>query len=311
VSETVEKYLRKSISLSDIVKRLLRGWLFALIGSVIGIVAGIYVVWVTPPSYTVSVTLLPLDAGSADTTSNGGFGLQVLGSLLGSNGPVPKFTRFVASLYSTGLAASMDRKYDTSCTIFNCDRKTRQWPKRTGIYAWISGTVAHVAHLPDPNRPRDATDLAKYIEANVVIGSDKNTKMLDLSIDTREPVMASQFLVNLVDAANDYIKNQDNEIVRKEVDYITLQLKTNSDLSQRDALAKMLEDQEQHLMMTAVDLPYVARIQDGPTVEASNAAIKYLSAFVLFGFLIGGGLGIAFSFVPPHKRFWSRSWKSY
>ena len=309
VSETVEKYLKKSFSLSDIVVRLMRGWLFALIGAVIGITIGIYVVWITPPSYTVTVTLLPLDAGSADTTSSGGLGLQVLGSLLGSNGPVPKFTRFVASLYSIGLASAMDHRYDTVCEVFHCDAKTRQWPKRSGFYAWIGSTVAHIAHLPDPNRPRDVVDLAKYIEANVVLESDKNTKMLDLSIDTREPALASKFLVNLVNAANDYIKDQDNEVVRKEVNYITLQLKTNADLSQRDALAKMLEDQEQHLMMTAVDLPYVARIQDGPTVETSNAAIKYLSAFVLFGFLLGGGIGIAFSFVPPHKRFWSRSWK--
>ena len=133
--------------------------------------------------------------------------------------------------------------------------------------------------------------------------------MLVLSMDTRDPKEASKFLVEFVLTANDYIKNQDNEVVRKEVDYITLQLKTNSDLSQRDALAKMLEDQEQHLMMTAVDLPYVAQIQDGPTVEASNASVKYLSAFVLFGFLLGGAIGIAFSFVPEHKRFWSSSWK--
>ena len=311
VSETVEKYLKKSISLSDVVVRLMRGWLLALIGAVIGVAIGIYVVWITPPSYTVTVTLLPLDAGSADTSGGGGLGLQVLGSILGSNGPVPKFTRFVSSLYSTGLASAMDRKYDTVCEVFHCDAKTRQWPKRSGFYAWVGSTVANIAHLPDPNRPRDATDLAKYITTNVLIETDKNTKMLNLSIDTHEPKQTSKFLVELVAAANDYIKNQDNEVVRKEVDYIALQLKTNSDLSQRDALSKMLEDQEQHLMMTAVDLPYVARIEDGPTVETSNAAIKYLSAFVLLGFLLGGSIGVAVSFVPPHRRFWSRSWKQY
>ncbi len=50
VSETVESYLRKSISLSDIFTRLFRGWFFALAGALLGVVIGIYVVWATPPS---------------------------------------------------------------------------------------------------------------------------------------------------------------------------------------------------------------------------------------------------------------------
>ena len=36
VSTTVEKYLRKSISMSDILSRVLRGWHFALSGAVLG-----------------------------------------------------------------------------------------------------------------------------------------------------------------------------------------------------------------------------------------------------------------------------------
>ena len=311
VSKTVQSYLRKSISLSDILGRLFRGWFFSLIGALLGVVIGVLVVWITPPSYTVTVTLLPLDAGSADLTGGGGTGFDVLAGLLGASGPVPKFTRFVASLYSTGLATAMDRRYDAVCTAFSCNRKTRQWPKRAGFYAWVDRAVTGIAHLPDPDMPRTPADLAKYIEANVTITSDRNTKMLALSMDDRDPKRASQFLLQLVTVANDYIKDQDNAVVRIDVAYISQQLKTNPDLSQRDALTKMLEEQEQHLMLTAVNLPYVASIQDGPTVEVSNSAIKYLAAFTLFGFLLGGAMGIALSFVPENKRFWRSPWKNY
>jgi hypothetical protein len=308
VSDAVAKYLRKSISLSDILRRLFRGWFFALLGGFLGILVGVYVIWITPPSYSVSVTLLPLDAGSADLT--GGGGLSVLTDLLGSSGPVPKFTRFVASFNSTRLAAAMDRRYDAVCETFNCDKKTRRYPQNKGFYAWIGRTATAIAHMPDPNRSPTSTDLAKYIENNVTITTDK-AKMVVLSMDTRNPQGASQFLVQLVQAANDYIKDQDNAVVKKEVAYISEQLKTNTDLSQRDALTKMLEDQEQRLMLTAVDLPYVASIEEGPKVEISNSAIKYLAAFTLFGFLLGGGLGIALSFLPESKRFWRSPWKNY
>src|SRR5581483_10696753 len=75
VSGTVQKYLRGSISLSDILVRLFRGWYFALIGGLLGVLIGVLVIWATPPSYTVSITLLPLDAGSTDLSGGGGIGL--------------------------------------------------------------------------------------------------------------------------------------------------------------------------------------------------------------------------------------------
>lgn len=309
VSQTVEKYLRKSFSLADLFGRLLRGWFLALLGAVAGAVIGLYVVWITPPSYAVTITLLPLDSGSADLSGGGGTGLGIIAGLLGANGPVPKFTRFVASFYTTGLASAMDRKYDTICTVFNCNKKTHTWPKSTGFYAWINRTVKAIEHLPSPDHPRTAVDLAQYIANNVIITSDSDTRMLELSMNTTNPATASTFLLDLVHTANDYIKDQDNAVVKKEIAYITEQLRSNTNLEQRDALTKMLADQEQHLMLTAIDLPYVASIQDGPTVQSNNSAVRYLAAFVLFGFLIGGGLGIAISYVPEHKRFWSRSWK--
>jgi hypothetical protein len=308
VSKTVDAYLRKSISLSDILKRLVRGWFLALVGTVIGVLAGVYTVWITPPTYTVTLTLLPLDSGSAEVSGNGGVGLQVLAGLLGNSGPVPKFTRFVASFYSTRLAAELDRKYDAVCDAFQCDKKTHSWPKHGGFYAWVIRAVTDIAHLPGPDRPRTADDLSKFIQSNVTITSDKNTNMLALGMDTDNPAKASRFLVRLVETANDFVKDQDNAVVKKEVAYVTAQLKTNTDLSQRDALTRMLEDQEQHLMLTAINLPYVASIQDGPTVEVSNRSIKFLAAFTLFGFLIGGGIGVALSFVPEQRRFWRRSW---
>jgi hypothetical protein len=309
VSETVEKYLRKSISLSDIMGRLLRGWHFALLGAVLGVVIGVYAIWTTPPSYTISLTLLPLEAGSADLTGGGGVGLSAIAGMLGSNGPIPKFTRFVASLSSVGVAEAMDKKYDMICrSSGNCNKKTHVWRRNTGFYAWVARTIANTAHLPDPDAPRTAVDLARYTAGNVTVASDPNTRLLLLSMDSRDPEFAKEFLLDLTHAANDFIKEQDNAIAKKNVEYVTSQLKTNTDLSQRAALTSMLASEESHLMFTAVDLPYVAQIQDGPIVDVSNAAVKLLAAYAMLGLLLGAAIGIAMSFLPDEKRFWRRSW---
>jgi hypothetical protein len=128
--------------------------------------------------------------------------------------------------------------------------------------------------------------------------------MLALSMDSSDPKQTSKFLVQLVQAGNDYIKNQDNEMVQKQVAYVTQQLKTNTDLAQRDVLTKMLADSEQHLMLTAIDLPYVATIEDGPTVAISNKSVRFIPAFILLGLLLGGGLVL----LPRRLQFWRRRW---
>jgi hypothetical protein len=309
VSQTVEKYLRKSISLSDILGRLLRSWHMTFLGAVLGAVVGVYAIWTTPPSYTISLTLLPLESGSADMSGGGGSGLGAIAGMLGSNGPIPKFTRFVASLYSVGVAQAMDKKYDMVCRTYgSCDKATHVLRKSTGFYPWVARTVANIAHLPDPDAPRTAVDLARYTTGNVTITSDPNTRLLLLSMDSRDPKFAKEYLLDLTNAANDFIKDQDNAIAKKNVEYVTSQLKTNTDLSQRAALTSMLANEEQSLMFTAVDLPYVAEIQDGPIVDVSNAAVRLLAAYTMLGLLLGAALGIGASFMPEEKRFWSRRW---
>jgi hypothetical protein len=304
ISETVQKYLRQSISLADVLKRIAQGWTMAAAGAALGVVVGLYVVWITPPTYTVTVTLRPLEDGSADLTGGGGTGLAALAGLLGSSGPVPKFTRFVAAFYTTSFAEYFDKRFDVICQPPSCDPKTRQWRPKTGLVAWGRRAYAAIAHLPNPDRPQTAADLSTTITNNLTITPDKNTHMLALSMDDANPKRTSAFLVHLVQAANDYIKNQDNEMVQKQVTYVTQQLKTNTDLSQRDVLTRMLSDAEQHLMLTAIDLPYVATIEDGPTVTTINKSVRYVPGFILLGLLLGGGL----SLLPRHMQFWRGRW---
>lgn len=304
VSETVQKYLRQSISLADILKRVLQGWALIVAGVLLGAVIGLYVVWITPPTYTVTVTLRPLEEGSADPTSGGGTGLAALAGLLGTSGPVPKFTRFVAAFYTISFADYLDKRYHVICQLPDCNPKTGQWIRRTGFAAWAQRVYAEIAHLPDPDRPKTAEDLSNNIANRLIVAPDKNTHMLALSMIDSDPKKTSAFLVDMVQGANDYIKSQDNDMVQKQVAYVTQQLKTNTDVTQRGVLTQMLADAEQHLMLTAIDLPYVATIQDGPTVVTVNKAVRYVPSFMLLGLLVGGGL----SLLPRRKQVWRRLW---
>lgn len=210
-------------------------------------------------------------------------------------GSVPKFTRFVASFYATSVAKIMDERYNMACLVYkaDCDPKTRKWLRHTGFDAWVQRTIANIAHLPDIDRPRTATDLANFTEANVTISSDRTTHILTLTMEDRDPKFASFFLQSLVKAANDVTKAEDLSAVRPLVNYLNAKLATtNLNLAQREALSSLLEEQERRLMLSSVDVPYAATIQDGPNVSSSNGALRMLAVDTLIGLILGLATGM-------------------
>jgi hypothetical protein len=301
-------FLRRSFSIADVVRRGLRGWLYGLIGLVAGLAFGVYSVWITPPSYSVTIGLLPTDSGADVSvgTDAGGGTLGALAGLLGmGGGPVPKFTRFVASLTSTGVAKIMDEKYDMVCRTFagDCDIKTHTWRKHTGFDASLQKTVAKIAHLRDPDAPRTAVDLAEFTASRVTLTSDRTTHILTLTMDADDPKFATLYLRTLVDATNAFVKGEDLSVVQPLVTYLNAKLATpNLNLAQHDALSALLVEQERRLMLSAVDVPYAASIHDGPNVSISNGAMRMLAVDAILGLVLGMALGIGLGLWKGHAR---------
>jgi hypothetical protein len=314
VSSVIAQFLRHSFSVADIIKRALRGWLFGLIGLVAGFAFGVYAIYITPPTYTVSIGLLPTDSSgdvSLGGESGGAFGAIATMIGIGSSGPVPKFTRFVASLFSTGVAKIMDEKYDLVCRTFSgdCDLKTHTWRKHTGFDAWVQQTIASIGHLPDPDRPRTAVDLASYTEGSVTMTSDKTTHILTLTMEARDPKFASEYLQALVNSTNDYLKRDDRGRIEPYVAYLNRKLVTNLNLTQHDALSSLLLEQERRLMLSSVDVPYAASIQDGPNVTSSNGAMRMLLVDSIIGLVLGFALGMLRSVWASRRRARSAAWQ--
>jgi len=310
-SAVIASFLRRSFSIADAVKGALRGWLFGLIGMVLGAIFGVYSIWSTPPTYTVSIGLLPTEGSGDVSVGDSGGALSALAGLVGmGGGSVPKFTRFVTSLTATAVAKIMDQKYDMVCITFGCDRKTHTWRKGTGLRADFNRMMAQIAHLPDPDSPRTALDLANYTAANVTITPDRTTHILTLSMDAKDPKSAVRYLNVLVWATNDFIREKDRSTILPYVDYLHQKLATsNLNLAQHDAFSSLLVDEERRLMLSSVDVPYAASIQDGPNVAMSNKAVRMLAVDVMLGLVLGFGAGWIWSWRAEKRR--SSAWKQY
>ena len=309
-SAVIARFLRRSFSIADIAKRAIRGWLFGLIGLVLGLAFGVYSIWTTPPTYTVTIGVLPVDSTGDVAIGDSGGALSALAGLIGmSGGPVPKFTRFVSSLYATNVATIMDKKYDMVCLTFHCNLKTHKWPRHDDFSTQVQRIMANVAHMPDPDAPQTAKDLAAYTKARVDMVSDRTTHVLTLSMDSRDPKFAVFYLRALVQATNDFIRQEDRSVIYPYVDYLNSKLSTNLNVAQRDALSSLLLDQERRLMLTSVDVPYAASIQDGPNISVANHATRMLTVDAFLGLVLGFGAGVLWNLRASRQQARSRSWQ--
>jgi len=306
-SVVIADYLRRSVSVSEVLDQLWNGRIVISICFMFGLIYGTYAAWTQGPHFAAQINLLPAESNSVDGSSGGGSALGLIAGLTGANlGSVPKFTQFLSALHSVGVAEVLDKKYAMTCRVFSgyCDQETHRWLRRDGFRAWLNGILAQLSGLPDPNGPFTTTELAQYIEGSVEVTVDKANQVVKLGYQSPKPKFAAEFLTLLVQTTNDYIKNQDKVVLRQYVNYLSNQAATATNVAQRDAIDQLLLQQERKLMLTEVNVPYAATVLDGPTVLPVNKAFRLIAVYGALGLIVGSLIALGRRYLLPHLRNW-------
>lgn len=308
--DSIKPHLKGWLSRRDAARRASKGRFLAGLGLVLGFLVGVNALWTSKPPTFATVTLLPTeDSGFYLGTENR---LKMLAGLSGlPSGPVPKFTRFVSSLYTTGVAELMDRKYDMICRTYagNCDRTTHRWKKGEGFDAWWDRTMAQLGHLRSPDEPRTASDLAQYTRSSVNLTSNEATHIVSLTMDSHDPTFERFYLKALVSAADDYVKAQDRSAIQQYVKYLNGKLATTTNIYERDSMNGLILDQERRLMLTSVDVPYAASIMDGPNFSYPIPPFLLVLIDTVVGAIMGAMLGFLIGFIPEDSAWRRPIWR--
>jgi hypothetical protein len=303
----IADYLRWSVSLSYLLGQAWTGRLLIISTTLIGLLCGVYMVHANGPHFTATMLISPADSDNSLGGNTGGGG-GLLAGLSGNIGAValPKFTQFVLTKGSVGVAQDLDRKYGFLCRIYSseCNQVTHQWRERAGIKAWFNGILARLAGLPDPNGPRTAEDLATYIAGAVTTEENKNNSMVQIHYISAKPVFAAQFLAAVVKSTNDYIRAQSRDTQRRNVEYLTASAAKTTNVEQRLAIDTLLLQEERQLMMTEVDVPYAAKVLDGPTITPIHNALKIIAIYSIAGFILGSIAASSRELLPRKWRLW-------
>ncbi len=307
----IREFLRNSISLADVTRQIWSGRLVVVAALVFGLMYGLLQARRAGPLYSAIVSVMPAQT-DADMGGGGGGAIGMLASLTGGGGgsQVPKFTQFLFTIGSVGVAQRLDRDHDTVCVIYRglCDPKTHVWKRRTGMRAAFNGFLARVAGLPDPNGPLTVIDLAQFNAGAIGVTKDKATGLVTLSFQHPNPNFAADYLKLVLTTANDYMREQDRSTQRNMVEYVARRLSTSTNVEQHQSLSNLMLQQERRLMMTEVNAPYAATILDGPTVMPLNTVLRTTMLNGFFWMMIGIAAVLFRNVVPKRYRFWSRVW---
>jgi len=125
-------------------------------------------------------------------------------------------------------------------------------------------------------------------------------------MDTTDPKFGSYICRRWYDQPT-VPQEQDRGVIQQYVAYLNNKLTTNTNVGQREALDSLLLAQERRLMLTAVDVPYAASVQDGQTCPVRTRQADSVHRRVL-GLILGVGLGAALSFYSGRTRLRSKLW---
>jgi uncharacterized protein involved in exopolysaccharide biosynthesis len=261
----------------DIAKTLFhlwrRKWQVFLVALAFGVLGGMYAFLVTP-IYKASVVLTP---ARVDATSGIRARLGGLASLAGiAMGPSSSDrTDAIALLRSRALIEEFIQENDLLAVLF-----PRKWD--ASAKRWKSD---------DPKEQPDVRKGVKLFVENIrTIEEDIATGLITLTIEWKDPEAAAAWVEDLVSRVNNRLRERDLAESESRLRYLNAQLETTASVELRQAIARLIEEEIQTIMLAKAGDEYAFKVIDPVRVPHEPAWPKR-SLIVVLALFVGGIAG--------------------
>ncbi|MGL4543317.1 MAG: Wzz/FepE/Etk N-terminal domain-containing protein [Polymorphobacter sp.] len=297
-----------------------RLWLAALLATVrarwllvLGVAATFFVLalvylWTATYSYTAALRV------SAAQTSTARPGLGALGGLAAIAGvgtgmageTATPFKLYLEGLTSREVATRLSRDPKLMQTVFalEWDAGAQQWREPRSVLRGIKTTAFRLIGLPVYAwQPPNAARLQGFLASNILIDQNIKTPLVTVSINSPDPLFATNFLTILHATNDSFLRQQSRARTEANIAYLTGKLATVSLAEYRKVLFDAIAEQEQQMMLTNSETPYAAEPFGPATASMQPTSPRPLP--VLIGTTIAGiiaGLALAILLGPIGRR---------
>ena len=245
--------------------------------SVIGSLAAIALSFLLTPTYSVQAVLAPVATSGSIVDSMVKSGLGGLASFAG------------------GALTPSDDQSDEAFALLRSKKLTGELIERQGLLPelfhkkWNSkkGTwnVARASDVPT------LWDGIERFDDILTISRDRMTGLVTVSVNWRDPEMASNWVVSLVSLVNSSMRDRSIREAERNLAFLNKQLADDLAVDMRQAVFSIIETQMKTLMLAKGREDYSYRIIDPPmTPDLDNPTFPNRPLFLVIGALIGFGV---------------------
>lgn len=280
------------LSVAGMVQFLRRHWKTFLFLPGLAFLLGVLLLHLADSKYTASLVVTPAQTGNGEVSGLGGIAAMAGVNLSGADDQ-NRFALYRAGLLSREVAAELARDEELLRQIF-----PRDWSASHNGWAapesTIGSTVTAVKTVlgfplrrwepPGPARMQD------FLRRNVTIIEDKDNPIYSIQLEMKNPEIAVAILTRIHEISDSIQKNRAQGRAKSRIDYLSSELQKNSLLERRTAIASLLVEQENNLMMSSSDEPFAAYPFDGLVISTSPTSPRPLLVLALS---IAAGIGLA------------------
>lgn len=283
---------------------LMARWYVVVAAMLIGVFGALLWQMVRTPAFTASsVVAATRDEAASLADRVGGLGgLAAMAGVSLPGGSTTEFDKFKFLVASERLAAYQVEKRQILPIVFHkdWDAKAKQWQRPTGLVQAIKDLLWPLFGL-DPWLPPDAEALARFYSRNLVQRENKDSGLVELSLQADRGQVARQLLQYNISDANEILREDAAQRATKRAAYLRRQLQVADIVEHRQNIARMLSIEEQTLMLVSTSLPFAAEMVQ-PVAVTSQPTSQRPALFALIGALIGLSLGSFIALLMPVAR---------
>jgi uncharacterized protein involved in exopolysaccharide biosynthesis len=261
------------------------------------------------PEYEARIVVIAASLSELRGKANSLGGIASLADLAGINvGNNDELEKSLATLSSRRFTDEFIRDEDILPVIYydRWDAKSKSWKQRGGGVISALGREVHdlLRSLSGDEAPADGPTGASGLNSPSQweafkrfndlreISRDRKTGLITLTIRWRDPVVAARWVNDMIDRANDELRNIALRESDERLAYLGRQLALDQTNAMREALVNLTGVEQRKAMIAHVQRAYAFTIVDPAVVPGERASPKRV-ALVFGGIVFGMFLGLA------------------
>lgn len=268
-------------------------WLIVAITVISGCLSVGWALWL-PDQYRATVTLLPASSNSASSLSRmaGQFGglAALAGVNLSGATEIDKSTTAIELIKSWSFQDEFIRKYNLQAPIYAASGWERAQNELlydnklfdSRAHKWISKSNPTIGQTLEPS----SWELHEKLSKRITITQDKKTNIVKLSVEFYSPIMAKEWVDNIVIEVNHQLQERDRVEASKSIEYLEGKMSQTNLTEMKSVLSKLIEEQTKSLMLADVSDEYVFKTLS-PTKVPEKKSGPARAVICILGTIIG------------------------